>query len=130
MGNVPNWGKILIIFLILRYTNKNYNCIVLKIPFGEVNVVRGYLKVDGKVLTPEHSHPQRPVEGLNCKRSEVSGKRLWDLFIELSEGDPYKFFKHSFIHNYFPLALMNKNAKNITPAELKVIFKYYALTIY
>lgn len=89
------------------------------IPFGEVNIVRSYLRVDGEVLTPTNCHPQRPITGLNCHRSEVSGKRLWDLFIELSEGDPYKFFKDCFIHNYFPLALMNNNAKNITPGDLK-----------
>lgn len=53
----------------------------------------------------------------------MSGKRLWDLFVELSEGDPYKFFKDCFIYNYFPLALMNKNAKNITPGDLKVILQ-------
>lgn len=90
-----------------------------------MNIVRSYLKVDGEVLTPENCHPQRPVDGLNCHRSEVSGKRLWDLFIELSEGNPYKFFKDCFIHNYFPLALMNKNAKNITPGDLKVIVLNY-----
>jgi len=89
------------------------------IPFGEVNIVRSYLKIDGEVLTPTNSHPRRPINGLNCNRSEVSGKRLWDLFIELSKDDPYKFFKDCFIHNYFPLALMNKNAKNITPGDLK-----------
>jgi len=89
-----------------------------------VNVVRNYLKIDGEILTPEHFHPQRPVNGLNCHRSEVSGKRLWDLLIELSENDPYTFFKNCFIHNYFPLALMDKNAKNITPSDLKVIFLF------
>lgn len=80
------------------------------------------MKVDGNVLSPEDCHPQRPVNGLNCHRSEVSGKRLWNLIIELTKEDPYKFFKHCFIHNYFPLALMNANAKNITPSDLKVIF--------
>ncbi|KAL5236187.1 hypothetical protein ACI65C_003597 [Semiaphis heraclei] len=89
------------------------------IPFGEVEIVRSYLRVDGEVLTPTKFHPKRPVTGLDCHRSEVSGKRLWDLFIELTDEDPYKFFKDCFIYNYFPLALMNKNAKNITPADLK-----------
>lgn len=86
-----------------------------------MNVVRDFLKVDGEVLTPVKYHPNRPINGLNCQRSEVSGKRLWDLFIELSQDDPYNFFKHCYIHNYFPFALMDKNAKNITPNELKVI---------
>lgn len=100
---------------------------MFQIPFGEVSIVRDYLKVNGKVLSPENCHPQRPVNGLNCQRSEISGKRLWDLFIELSEGDPYKFFKNCFLHNYFPLALMNKSAKNITPADLKV--EFYNITV-
>lgn len=87
-----------------------------------MNVVRSYLKVDGEVLIPENYHPNRPVLGLNCQRSEVSGKRLWNLIIEISGGDPYKFFKDCFIHNYFPLALMKKDAKNFTPSDLKVHF--------
>jgi len=90
-----------------------------------VNIVRNYLKVDGEVLTPKNYHPQRPITGLNCQKSEVSGKRLWDLFIELSKGDPYKFFNNCFIHNYFPLALISENAKNITPADLKVLYLNY-----
>lgn len=94
---------------------------MFQIPFGEVNIVRSYFKVDGKVLTPKHCHPKRLINGLNCPISEVSGKRFWDLFIELTKGDPYKYFKNCFIHNYFPLALMNTNAKNITPNELKVL---------
>lgn len=89
-----------------------------------MNIVRSYLKVDGEVFAPENCHPQRPVIGLNCHRCEVSGKRLWDLFIELSKGNPYNFFKHCFIHNYFPLALMKNNAQNITPNELKVLVNH------
>lgn len=85
-------------------------------------MVRDYLRIDGKVLTPNNLHPQRPIDGLSCKRSEVSGKRLWGLLMDLSENDPYKFFNHCFIHNYFPLALMDQGAKNITPADLKVMY--------
>lgn len=87
-----------------------------------MSVVRDFFKVSGEVFTPENCHPNRPINGLNCQRSEVSGKRLWDLLIELSKGDPYNFFKYCFIHNYFPFALMDKNAKNITPCDLKVMF--------
>lgn len=93
---------------------------VLQVPFGEIDAVRDYLKIEGKVLKPEKFHPHRPVEGLNCKRSEVSGKRLWNLIKELSKNDPNVFFKHCFVHNYCPLAFLSKSGLNVTPADLKV----------
>ncbi|XP_050523240.1 single-strand selective monofunctional uracil DNA glycosylase-like isoform X1 [Daktulosphaira vitifoliae] len=89
------------------------------IPFGEINAVKNYLQIDGEVNIPQNIHPSRPILGLNCTNKEISGQRFWELINEESDGDPFRFFKHCFIHNYFPFALMNKNAKNITPAELK-----------
>ncbi len=54
------------------------------IPFGEVAVVRDFLKLDEPIGSPPPGevHPKRPVEGLACKRSEVSGRRLWGLFAD------------------------------------------------
>ncbi|XP_050431315.1 single-strand selective monofunctional uracil DNA glycosylase [Adelges cooleyi] len=91
------------------------------IPFGEVNVVKNYLRVSGTVEYPKNIHPQKPVLGLDCKRKEVSGQRFWDLINHLTDGDPFRFFKYCFVHNYYPLALVDKSQKatNITPADLK-----------
>ena len=47
------------------------------VPFGEVNMVRDLLKISGPVTPPVNQHPKRKVEGLDCKRSEVSGRRFW-----------------------------------------------------
>lgn len=52
------------------------------IPFGEVKVVREFLKLNATVKKPAHELPKRPIEGLACTRSEVSGARLWALFAE------------------------------------------------
>lgn len=88
------------------------------VPFGEINMVRNWLKISGPVGKPAKEQPSRKVTGFQCTRSEVSGKRLWGLFQELCKS-PEKFFKHAYIHNYCPIALMNKKGCNITPAELK-----------
>lgn len=90
------------------------------VPFGEISMVRDWLKICGPVGKPAKEQPNRKVIGFQCTRSEISGKRLWSLFQELC-GTPEKFFQHAYIHNYCPIALMDKNGRNITPAELKAI---------
>ena len=47
------------------------------VPFGEVAAVRDWMKLSADVKSPEREHPKRQIEGLTCKRSEVSGARLW-----------------------------------------------------
>lgn len=91
-----------------------------QVPFGEVSAVKEYLKINGEVKEPEKFHPARRVEGLNCKRTEISGKRLWELIKNLTENDPSVFFKDCFVYNYCPLALLGETGINITPADLKV----------
>lgn len=89
------------------------------VPFGEVNAVRDYLKLDLPVDKPEREHPSRPVVGMAIKRSEGSGKRLWGL-ISLRWPDPNDFFKDHCIFNYCPLGFLDsgKTAKNFTPDHL------------
>lgn len=89
------------------------------VPFGEVNAVRDYLKLDLPVGKPEHEHPGRPVLGMQIKRSEGSGKRLWGL-IALRWPEPDGFFKDHCIFNYCPLGFLDagKTAKNFTPDHL------------
>lgn len=91
------------------------------VPFGEINMVRDWLKISGPVGHPSKEHPDRKVVGFQCTRSEISGLRLWGLFQELC-GIPENFFQCAYLHNYCPLAFMDVKARNITPAELKAIF--------
>lgn len=83
-----------------------------------MKIVREWLRVSGHVERPQKEHPSRPVLGLECKRSEVSGRKFWGLFQKLC-GDPDIFFQNAFVYNYCPLAFMTNTGKNITPEELK-----------
>lgn len=90
------------------------------VPFGEVSMVKDWLKMTGKIEKPPREHPERQITGFDCTRKEVSGLRFWGFFRELCKT-PENFFRHSYVHNYCPLAFMNSAAKNITPADLKAI---------
>ena len=89
------------------------------IPFGEVNAVRDYLQIDAKVGRPESEHPKRPVDGLDCKRSEVSGRRLWGWAAERYPTAD-EFFRQFFVWNYCPLAFLEEGGRNRTPDKLPV----------
>ena len=88
------------------------------IPFGEINHVRDWLQIKGKVTAPKKLHPKRPVLGFACERSEVSGRRLWGWARETFET-PEAFFQQFFVFNYCPLAFFDESGKNITPDKLK-----------
>nr|CAD7398419.1 unnamed protein product [Timema cristinae] len=88
------------------------------VPFGEVKVVRDWMRLSGEVGHPIKEHPSRPVLGLACHRSEISGRKFWGLFQELCK-EPQHFFQHAFVYNYCPLAFLSSSGKNITPAEFK-----------
>ncbi|XP_055976152.1 single-strand selective monofunctional uracil DNA glycosylase isoform X2 [Sorex fumeus] len=88
-----------------------------EVPFGEVNVVRDWLGVGGSVRTPPQEHPKRPVRGLECPQSEVSGARFWGFFRSLC-GRPEVFFRHCFVHNLCPLLFLAASGRNLTPADL------------
>lgn len=87
------------------------------VPFGDVSAVRDWLGVRGPVNTATPSHPKRPVLGFDCRRSEVSGTRLWgwarDRF-----GTPERFFARFFVGNYCPLCFVDEGGRNITPDKL------------
>jgi single-strand selective monofunctional uracil DNA glycosylase len=87
------------------------------VPFGEVGLVRDWMKIEGRVRQPPASHPKRPVDGFACTRSEVSGARLWgwarDRF-----GTPERFFEQFFVLNYCPLAFLEDSGRNVTPDKL------------
>jgi single-strand selective monofunctional uracil DNA glycosylase len=87
------------------------------VPFGEVALVRDWIGVEGAVGRPPREHPKRPVDGFACKRSEVSGRRLWgwarDRF-----GTPERFFARFFVWNWCPLGFLADSGRNLTPDKL------------
>ena len=87
------------------------------VPFGEVGIVRDWLRINCVVGKPGGEHPRRPVNGLDCARSEVSGRRLWGLFAERF-GTPEQFFGEHLVLNYCPLAFMEASGCNRTPDKL------------
>jgi single-strand selective monofunctional uracil DNA glycosylase len=84
------------------------------VPFGEVTLVRDWLGIEAEVGRPAKEHPKRPILGFACRRSEVSGARLWGWARE-SFGTPEIFFRRFFVLNYCPLVLMESSGKNLTP---------------
>ena len=87
------------------------------IPFGEVAVVRDWLKIHTPIGQPANPHPKRPVQGFDCPRSEVSGRRLWGLFAERF-ASPGAFFADHFVLNYCPLVFCEAGGRNRTPDKL------------
>jgi single-strand selective monofunctional uracil DNA glycosylase len=87
------------------------------IPFGEISAAKDWMKLSGSVEKPKKEHPKRPIEGFDCQRSEVSGRRLWGLFSEKFK-DPDDFFEQHFVLNYCPLVFMEETGRNRTPDKL------------
>ncbi|MCP4146134.1 MAG: single-strand selective monofunctional uracil-DNA glycosylase [bacterium] len=88
------------------------------VPFGEIAAVRDWLGIETPVNKPANEHPKRLVEGFQCQKSEVSGRRLWGLFQERF-GDAERFFAHHYVANYCPLVFMEESSRNRTPDKLK-----------
>ena len=89
------------------------------IPFGEVTIVKNWLKINAPIGAPVEKHPKKPVLGFGCTRSEVSGKRLWG-WAKNSFVSPQEFFSRFFVANYCPLLFLESNGRNRTPDNLKV----------
>ena len=88
------------------------------VPFGEISAVRDWMKIRAAIGRPAREHPQRPVLGFDCARSEISGKRLWGLFAQRF-GRAEQFFARHFIVNYCPLAFLTASGSNLTPDKLR-----------
>ena len=87
------------------------------VPFGDVAMVRDFLGLAGEVRRPDREHPKRKIEGLACRRSEVSGTRLWG-WAQGEFGTAARFFESFFVANYCPLVFMEASARNLTPDKL------------
>ncbi len=87
------------------------------VPFGEVEAVRSWLGIEAPVGGPCSEHPKRPVSGFSCKRSEVSGRRLWG-WARARFGKAETFFGRFFVANYCPLLFLEEGGRNRTPDRL------------
>ncbi|MBM3974322.1 MAG: single-stranded DNA-binding protein [Planctomycetes bacterium] len=87
------------------------------VPFGEIAAVRDFLGLCADVRQPAMAHPKRPIEGLACKRAEVSGRRLWG-WVRDRFGTPEAFARRFFVANYCPLAFLGVSGANLTPDKL------------
>jgi len=87
------------------------------VPFGEVASVRDWLGISAEIGRPVVEHQKRPILGLGCTRSEVSGARLWGWARQLFQT-PEHFFERFFIANYCPLVFMEASGRNRTPDKL------------
>lgn len=87
------------------------------VPFGEVSFVRGWMGLDAPIGKPAREHAKRPIEGFACKKSEVSGARLWGAFARRFPN-ARDFFAERFVANYCPLVFMDEGGRNLTPDKL------------
>lgn len=87
------------------------------VPFGEVGVVRDWMGIDERVGRPPREHDKRPIEGFACRRSEVSGRRLYG-WAQDRFGTADAFFERFFVWNLCPLAFLGASAQNLTPDKL------------
>ena len=87
------------------------------VPFGEITITREWLGIEEAVKQPPRTHPKRPVEGFNCKKSEVSGRRLWG-WAKNRFLTPEAFFNRYFVANYCPLIFIEEGGRNRTPDKL------------
>jgi single-strand selective monofunctional uracil DNA glycosylase len=84
------------------------------VPFGEIALVRDWMGITGDVGRPPAEHPKRPVQGFECRRSEVSGARLWG-WAKSRFGSPESFFARAFVWNWCPLGFLDASGRNLTP---------------
>ena len=88
------------------------------VPFGCPEQVRGFLGItDLEVRHPSPAHPKRVVDGLECPKPEVSGRRIWS-FLSEHYGTPEAVSQDIYIVNHCPLWMFNDAGQNITPDKL------------
>lgn len=87
------------------------------VPFGEIASVRDWLGIEEKVDSPPDPHPKRPVQGFDCTRSEVSGRRLWGMFANHTAGAE-DFSQRFVVVNYCPLIFLEEGGRNRIPEKL------------
>ena len=87
------------------------------VPFGEIAAVRDWMGIEAPVQAPADQHPKRPIQGFACRRSEVSGRRLWG-WAAARFGSAQAFFAECFVLNWCPLVFLEASGRNRTPEQL------------
>ncbi|MFT7463432.1 MAG: single-strand selective monofunctional uracil DNA glycosylase [Pseudohongiellaceae bacterium] len=87
------------------------------VPFGEVAAVRNWMGISGKIGRPHNEHPKRQIQGFDCPRSEVSGRRMWEWAAGHFDS-PEAFFERFFVWNFCPLVFLEESGRNHTPDKL------------
>ncbi len=116
-GRVPDGGSREV--LLLGMNPGPWGMAQTGVPFGEIAAVRDFLGIEAPVRRPRAEHPKRPIEGFECGRSEVSGRRLWG-WVAARFGTAETFFQRFFVWNYCPLVFMEQSGRNRTPDKLPV----------
>ncbi len=88
------------------------------VPFGEVAAVRDWMGLSPKIGIPADEHPKRKILGMDCPKSEVSGRRLWGLFSE-KFAKAEDFFTDHLVINFCPLVWMKDSGANLTPDKIR-----------
>jgi len=88
------------------------------VPFGEIAAVRDWMGLSPLIQKPVVEHPKRRILGMDCPKSEVSGRRLWGLFAE-KYPRAEDFFADHFVLNFCPLIWMSQSGANITPDKIR-----------
>jgi single-strand selective monofunctional uracil DNA glycosylase len=96
-----------------------YGMMQTGVPFGEISAVRDWMGLHARVERPASQHPKRPIEGFDCARSEVSGRRVWG-WAALRFGSASAFFSEWFVLSYCPLVFLEASGRNFTPDKLPV----------
>lgn len=89
------------------------------IPFGEVGMVRDWMGLTPKVKVPENEHSKRPVQGMNCTRSEVSGSRFWG-WMKDRYGTPEACFREVVVWPFCPQMWLKESGTNLPPNQIRV----------
>jgi len=90
------------------------------VPFGEISAVRDWMGLNPEIGKPQNEHPKRRITGMNCPKSEVSGRRLWGLFSG-KFPNAADFFKDHLVINFCPLVWMKDTGANLTPDKIKAV---------
>ena len=87
------------------------------VPFGDVAMVREWFRIDACLARDlPAQHRKYPILGMDCRRFEGSGSRVWR-WAQERLGTPEDFFERFFVWNYCPL-LFIKQDRNLIPEKL------------
>lgn len=114
---IRKWGNSPKKILFMGMNPGPYGMAQTGIPFGEIEHVRDWIGVFCPVEKPKGEHPKRLIEGFDCSRSEVSGRRLWGFFKKQFPSAEH-FFRSHYVLNYCPLVFMEASGRNRTPDKL------------